>query len=409
VVCTSYRDKNCEVAQALNAISEQWSPQIFQEALFNETAEFGTFAANLGIPPDTLFLRLNEFVASGLMERRQNAEHPNRQEYVLTEKGRDLAPTMIALALWGERWNEQDGTTIVLEQNERGGIVEHLIRCDDCEEDPPHQHPHSQIESDAVTEVLIAPLDTEQLGNEAASNPVVDSISICLLGAFSVHIAGAVTGVLSTGAQRILAFLAIRDRAVTRLAMAGTMWPDVSEQHAGGSLRSALSRLDQPTREAILLASAGLRLDDEVIVDFRDAKALAQRLVRAGGSPNEADLSSDAVDALSQDLLPDWYDEWVVSEAENWRYLRRNALEAQTEYLLAQDRWAEASGTALAAIEIDPLRESSQACFIRVHLARGNQSEALKVYNEYSERLMRELGLEPTSHLSDLVVHIQRS
>jgi DNA-binding SARP family transcriptional activator len=140
----------------------------------------------------------------------------------------------------------------------------------------------------------------------------------------------------------------------------------------------------------------------------RTAKALAQRLVRAGGSPNEADLNSDAVDALSRDLLPDWYDEWVVSEAENWRYLRRNALEAQTEYLLAQDRWAEASGSARAAIEIDPLRESSQACFIRVHLARGNQSEALKVYNEYSQRLMKELGLEPTSHLSGLVEHIQQ-
>ena len=342
------------------------------------------------------------------MKLQQNAEHPDRDEYLLTEKGRDLAPTMIALAHWGERWSEQDGTAIVLEHEGCGGLIEQLIQCDACGENPPLKQMHPRIEGDADNEVLTAALDTEQLDIETASSPAVDPISICLLGAFSVHIAGAVAGPLSAGTQRILAFLAIRDRAVTRLAMAGTMWPDVSEQRSGGNLRSALSRLDSPTREAILLASAGLRLDDKVIVDFRDAKALAQRLVRSGGSPGATDLNSDAVDALSQDLLPDWYDEWIVTEADNWKHLRRDALEVQTEHLSAQGRWAEASGTARAAIEIDPLRESSQASLIRMHLARGNQSEALRTYNDYSKRLSDELGLSPTSHLSGLVEHIQR-
>ncbi len=377
--------------------------------MFNGTTEFATFAANLEIAPDILFPRLSEFVASGLMELQLNAEHPNRQEYVLTEKGRELAPMMIALAHWGDRWSEGDDVPVVLEHDECGGIIEQLIRCDGCGEESLLGQLHPQLREDSDAEILVAALDTDHLELETEPIATAVSIEIFLLDAFSVYIDGELSRPLAAGTQRILAFLAIRDRAVTRVAMAGTMWPDVSEQHAGGSLRSALSRLDQPTREAILLASAGLRLDDHVLVDFRDAKALAQRLVRADGSHTEEDLNSVAVDALSKELLPDWYDDWVVSEAEDWKHLRRNALEAQTEYLSAQGRWAEASGAVRSAIKIDPLRESAQACLIGVHLARGNQSEALNAYDEYSKRLMEELGLAPTSHLSDLVAHIQRS
>ena len=122
--------------------------------------------------------------------------------------------------------------------------------------------------------------------------------------------------------------------------------------------------------------------------------------------PNLAAILTVAL--LSLELLPDWYDEWVVSEADTWKHLRRNALEAQTEHLVRNGRWAEASGAARAAISIDPLRESSQACLIRIHLARGNQSEALRAYDEYCKQLMTELGLEPTTRLSGLVDHIRQ-
>ena len=54
MVCTSYRDKNCSAVRALNAISDQWSPLIIQDALFNGTTEFATFTAHLEISPDIL-------------------------------------------------------------------------------------------------------------------------------------------------------------------------------------------------------------------------------------------------------------------------------------------------------------------------------------------------------------------
>jgi DNA-binding SARP family transcriptional activator len=186
------------------------------------------------------------------------------------------------------------------------------------------------------------------------------------------------------------------------------MWPEVSDQSASASLRSALSRLDAPTREAVSLASGGICLEDSVVVDLRQAQALAHRLLAPGAHVSDDDLNELAVATLSLVLLPGWYDDWVIAESEDWRVLRRNALEVQAALLTTQDRWAEAAGAARAAVAIDPLRESPQACLIRVHLARGNKSEALNVYNKYKTLLETEMGIEPSVHMSALVSDIRQ-
>jgi DNA-binding SARP family transcriptional activator len=240
------------------------------------------------------------------------------------------------------------------------------------------------------------------------SRPVVPSIAISVLGTFSLTVAGREVDGLPAGSQRLLVFLALHDRAVTRSAMAGTMWPDASNFNAGISLRSALSRLDGAPRDAVVPTSDSLGLADHVTVDLRAAQALAQRLLVPNASPDDADLSPAAVGTLSEELLPDWYDDWVINEAEDWRELRVNALEAQARFLTARGRLSEATGPARAAIRVAPLRESANASLIRVHLAEGNQSEALRVFNRYEKLLQFELGLEPTRLLSDLVSAIRR-
>ena len=242
------------------------------------------------------------------------------------------------------------------------------------------------------------------LSNEGPASHLVE---ISVLGTFGLRIDGVASGALSVGSQRLLAFLALHDRAVGRVAMAGTMWPDASDSKAGASLRSAVSRLEGATHDAVLVASAGLSLATTVVVDLRDSQALAQRLLLPGGSPDEADLAQSAVSALSMDVLPDWYDDWVVTEAEDWRQLRMNALEAQAGLLIAGGRMAGAAGAARAAMRVEPLRESAHASLVRVHMAEGNQSEALRVFDRYRILLLEELGLEPTSRISDLVAGIR--
>ena len=287
--------------------------------------------------------------------------------------GSNLEPVVIALTTWGDGWTSPQGPPIAI----------------------PHTSP-----------IAIRPLKAHLEHPELPPQPL--HIEITLLGTFAVRINGETVRDLLVGSQRLLVFLALHDRAVARIAMAGTMWPDASEENAGISLRSALSRLNTPSREAVLSASAGLSLIEAVAVDLRKGQALARRLIHGGATQSEADFSPDAVATLAKELLPDWYDDWVVAEAEDWRQLRVDALEAQATYLTDAGRIPEAIGAARSAVKVDPLRESGQACLIRAYLAVGNQTEALKVYERYEELLQSTLDLTPTSHLADLIASIRQ-
>lgn len=137
------------------------------------------------------------------------------------------------------------------------------------------------------------------------------------------------------------------------------------------------------------------------------ALALARRLIDPDAVPSEADIGSAAVSALSDDLLPGLDDDWALIEAEDWRQLRRRALEAVVSRLMAAGRLAEAATAAVAAVSAEPLRESARAALIRVHLAEGNQSNAHEEFERYRMLLQAELGLEPTSRLSQLFCRLE--
>ena len=191
--------------------------------------------------------------------------------------------------------------------------------------------------------------------------------------------------------------------AVTRGTAAGSLWPDASGDHAGSSLRSALSRLG-PTRDAVAATDIDLRLADDVAVDIRESQGSRSRPPRAPTLVTESASSARRRSRrLSRDLLPDWYDDWLIPEAEEWRQLRLHALEALSDRLANAGRCAHAMGAALAAVRVDPLRESATAALIRVHLREGNQADALREFRRYRALLQRELGVEPTTNLFELV------
>lgn len=366
--------KTFSPSRALEAVGERWSLLIMRDALFRGTKRFADFQRRVGAEPDILAARLDEFVGAGLMELSDNPRHPDEPEYLLTDQGRDLEPVVIALTTWGANWTSPQGPPIAIERA-----------------------------VPLISELIASHLDTEG----PPESPLL--IEIFLLGSFAVHIGGRPVEDLPIGSQRLLVFLALHNRAVARIAMAGALWPEATEEHAGISLRSALSRLDTPTREAVLSASAGLSLVDTVAVDFRAGQALAERLLQPHPTPADADLGHEARTLLSRDLLPDWYDDWVVAEAEDWRELRLSALCAQAEHLLAAGRLPEGMLSARAAMRSDPLRENAYGILIRLHLAGGDQSEALAVFERYRDLLLDVLGLEPTDRLASLVADIRKS
>jgi DNA-binding SARP family transcriptional activator len=146
-----------------------------------------------------------------------------------------------------------------------------------------------------------------------------------------------------------------------------------------------------------------LSLAEGVTVDLRDARALAHRILDRDATSVDNDLSPHSLAALSLDILPDWYEDWVLVEAEEWRQLRLHALEALVDRLIEVERFGEACAAALSAVRTEPLRESARAAVIRVHLAEGNQSSALEEFERYRTLLRAELDLEPTARLRNLL------
>jgi SARP family transcriptional regulator, regulator of embCAB operon len=222
---------------------------------------------------------------------------------------------------------------------------------------------------------------------------------VAVLGGFRFWDGGRALLALTGGSQRLLAFLAIRRQATTRAQAAGTLFPTSTGEHASGSLRTTLARLEPAARRAVLATLTDVCLAEGVAVDLRESRALAQRLLDTAQPLHPRDLEHGSVGALSDDLLPGWYDDWMLVEAEDWRQLRLHALEALASRLTGAHRYAEAASAALAAIAAEPLRESARGVLIRVHLAEGNQSEALREYERYRSLLQAELGLEPTARL----------
>jgi DNA-binding HxlR family transcriptional regulator len=98
-----FNKMNCTVAQALDQIGDWWTLLIVREAVYGLTS-FSAFQQNLGIARNILTGRLNHLVRKGILERRQVRRGVARYTYHLTSKGRDLAPLLVALMQWGDKW-----------------------------------------------------------------------------------------------------------------------------------------------------------------------------------------------------------------------------------------------------------------------------------------------------------------
>jgi DNA-binding SARP family transcriptional activator len=223
---------------------------------------------------------------------------------------------------------------------------------------------------------------------------------LCLLDGFAVE-CGNDAIELPLSAQRLVAFLAFQERPVLRTYVAGSLWLEKSEDRANANLRAALWRLRQPGLQLVDAAGNHLALSRGVAVDVRDAFLRARQLL-AG---TRVDLDAAALDALllSGEILPDWYEDWVVIERERLRQLRLHALEALCARLVEQGDLAQAIDVGLAAVAAEPLRESVHRVLIRAHLAEGNKAEALRQYDAYAALLWDELGVRPSYQLLDLI------
>ena len=99
----SFKHDLCPAARSLDSIGEWWSLLIVRNALFG-MRRFSDFQEDLGLGKNILSARLKKLVACGIMEQVPASDGSAYQEYVLTKKGRELFPVIVALRQWGENY-----------------------------------------------------------------------------------------------------------------------------------------------------------------------------------------------------------------------------------------------------------------------------------------------------------------
>lgn len=221
--------------------------------------------------------------------------------------------------------------------------------------------------------------------------------SLSLLGRFEFRIEGAHVE-LPRAAERLLAYLALQHHRVTRHKVAGVLWPDVSEERSLGSLRSALWRLRRCAHEIVDRIGTCLQLSATTVLDIDVLSEQSHQLVDAQAAWDESTPAIDPA-VFGAELLPGWYDDWVLSERERLRQLSLHSLEALSRRHMSAGRIAEAIEAAWRAIALEPLRETAYVALIDAHLAEGNVCEAIRQLRVYADILDRELGVQPSPHL----------
>jgi DNA-binding SARP family transcriptional activator len=224
-----------------------------------------------------------------------------------------------------------------------------------------------------------------------------------LIDGFSVELLAAepraTAGNLPHNAQRLIAYLGLRG-ARARSAVSGVLWPDVPEARAQGSLRTTLWRLERMLPGLVLSDHVRLSLAHGVTVDVQQLEEWTRFVFDARSTAEAMEIPRFA---RQGELLPGWYDDWVLTERERVRQLQLHGLERLSERLTAAGAFGAAVQAAAAAIAAEPLRESAHRALIRAHLAEGNAHEVLRQYAAYSRMLANELGVAPTALMQELV------
>jgi DNA-binding HxlR family transcriptional regulator len=131
VLPRSYEGQVCSIARSLELIGDRWTLLIIRDAL-RGVRRFDDFRAELKVAHNVLSDRLSRLTEAGVLERRRYQQRPDRYEYRLTQKGRDLWPVLMALLFWGDRYLAPEGPPVLSLHRDCGGRLTPQLSCADC-------------------------------------------------------------------------------------------------------------------------------------------------------------------------------------------------------------------------------------------------------------------------------------
>ncbi len=129
----------CKIEKTMQLVGTKSAMLIMREAYYG-TTRFEDFCRRVGITKGAASARLSDLVDAGLLSRRPYREpgQRRRDEYVLTEAGRDFMPVVWAMFEWGQRHLGKPAR-LQLAHKDCGARATVVIRCEDGHDVPPEE------------------------------------------------------------------------------------------------------------------------------------------------------------------------------------------------------------------------------------------------------------------------------
>src|SRR5579871_6050793 len=187
------------------------------------------------------------------------------------------------------------------------------------------------------------------------------------------------------------------DRAFPRDVLAEELWPEEESDAIRERFRQTLSLLRReleppgvPTGSVLIADRSEVRLAPRSFsTDVADFKSACRTAAAGEPSPVRIELLRQAVSLYRGELLPGFYEDWILTEREHLAEQHRRALRRLTQAFTATGQLEEAIETARRAVAADNLCENSHCALIRLFAQTGRAADAVRQYEEL-ERLLRE-------------------
>lgn len=198
--------------------------------------------------------------------------------------------------------------------------------------------------------------------------------------------------------QRLLAILGLWGWRRPRPALAGTLWPTSTDEHALGSLRVAVRKIRAVAPKLLESTRSSVTLTDRVAVDIHLVMSVLTR------PPGDLIAEPGLVDVLDYpELLPGWYDDWLLVCREQMDQQRLRLLVTTARLAFDATDWQTALAAASLARRIEPLHDRANELVVRSLLRSRDRVGALRALASYRDLLQQELGVAPSPALERVV------
>ncbi|MGB3716163.1 MAG: BTAD domain-containing putative transcriptional regulator, partial [Candidatus Promineifilaceae bacterium] len=235
-------------------------------------------------------------------------------------------------------------------------------------------------------------------------------LKISLLGQFNLQADESPIELPSRPAQSLLAYLALNAGVTQRREkLAGLLWPDATETNARSYLRQALWKIRKSLDAGSLSWEEYLQISNiSVTMDTHADYWLDAAKLQEPVEPENVEELMRIVRLYKGELLPGFYDEWVLVERDRLQSVYHQKMNMLIEELAERERWDELLQWGEDWIRLDNSPEPAHRALMEAYAGLGDQGMVSATYQRCVESLSRELGLDPSPKTRELYEQILR-